>query len=70
MTDRILLLSAVADKTGKSVDTLRWYRHRQLAGYDEGPRMFKLGRTVVAKESDVDAWIEAQYAAAREEARA
>jgi predicted DNA-binding transcriptional regulator AlpA len=26
--------------------------------------MFKLGRNVVAKESDVNAWVESQYAAA------
>jgi predicted DNA-binding transcriptional regulator AlpA len=64
MTDRILRVPEIAAMTGKPVDTIRWFRHRQSAGYDEGPRMFKLGRNVVARESDVNAWIDAQYAAA------
>lgn len=63
MADRILRIVEIAEQTGKSPDTVRWFRHRQSAGYDEGPRMFKLGRHVVAKESDVAAWIESQYAA-------
>lgn len=64
MTDRILRVTEIAAMTGKPVDTIRWYRHRQSAGHNEGPRMFKLGRNVVAKESDVQEWIEAQYAKA------
>jgi predicted DNA-binding transcriptional regulator AlpA len=64
MADRILRVPDIATATGKPIDTIRWYRHRQSAGYDEGPRMFKLGRNVVAKESDVKAWVESQYAAA------
>jgi predicted DNA-binding transcriptional regulator AlpA len=62
MQDRLLRVTDIASRTGKPTDTIRWYRHRQSAGYDEGPRMFKLGRNVVAKESDVEAWIEEQYA--------
>lgn len=64
MPDRILRIPEIAAMTGKPIDTIRWYRHRQTAGHDEGPRMFKLGRSVVAKESDVTAWVERQYAAA------
>ncbi|WP_210441503.1 helix-turn-helix transcriptional regulator [Nocardioides xinjiangensis] len=64
MVDRIVGVPEIAAMTGKPVDTIRWYRHRQTAGYDEGPRMFKLGRNVVAKESDVLAWIDSQYIAA------
>jgi predicted DNA-binding transcriptional regulator AlpA len=60
---RILNVSEIAAMTGKPVDTIRWYRHRQTAGHAEGPPMFKLGRNVVAKESDVVDWIETQYAA-------
>lgn len=63
MADRILGVPEIAAMTGKPVDTIRWYRHRQSAGFHEGPQMFKLGRNVVAKESDVQAWIEEQYAA-------
>lgn len=64
MAERLLRLEEISARTNTPVDTLRWYRHRQLAGYDEGPHMFKLGRSVVAKESDVDAWVEGQYAVA------
>jgi predicted DNA-binding transcriptional regulator AlpA len=63
MADRILRVPDIATATGKPIDTIRWYRHRQTAGFDEGPRMFKLGRNVVAKESDVEAWVAEQYAA-------
>lgn len=63
MTDRLLRVPEIAAMTGKPVATIRWYRHLQTAGHDDGPRMFKLGRAVVAKESDVAAWIEREYAA-------
>jgi predicted DNA-binding transcriptional regulator AlpA len=61
MTDRILKVPEIAAMTSKPVDTIRWYRHRQTAGFNEGPRMFRLGRNVVAKESDVLSWVESQY---------
>nr|WP_158167563.1 helix-turn-helix domain-containing protein [Mycolicibacterium smegmatis] len=35
--------------------TWRWWRHR-----GEGPRSFKLGRTVFYDEADVAAWVERQ----------
>lgn len=54
--DRLLRVPEIAEMTGKPIDTIRWYRHTGA-----GPKMFKLGRHVVAKESDVAAWIEAQY---------
>lgn len=66
MAERLLNVPEIAEMTHKPIDTIRWYRHRQGAGYQEGPKMFKLGRTVVAKESDVLAWIEEQYARAGE----
>jgi prophage regulatory protein len=37
--------------------TWRWWRHR-----GEGPRSFKLGRTVFYDDADVAAWIAAQKA--------
>lgn len=61
MSEQILKIPAISEMTGVPVDTLRWYRHRQTAGYADGPRMFKLGRNVVAKESDVLAWVAKQY---------
>ncbi len=57
-TDRLLTVSEIAERTHLSVDTIRWYRHTGA-----GPRTFRLGRRVFAKESDVNAWIEAQYVA-------
>jgi prophage regulatory protein len=38
--------------------TWRWWRHR-----GEGPRSFKLGRTVFYDEADVATWVESQKAA-------
>ena len=67
--ESILLIREIAARTHKPIDTIRWYRHRQSAGYNEGPRMFKLGRNVVAYESDVTAWIEEQYRATQGHAR-
>lgn len=37
--------------------TWLWWRHR-----GEGPRSFKLGRTVFYDETDVAGWVEAQKA--------
>ena len=39
------------------VGTLRWFRHT-----GEGPKSFKLGRSVRYRKSDVEAWIEEHYA--------
>ena len=40
-----------------SVAALRWHRHMAT-----GPRSFKLGRRVVYRRADIDAWIQAQHA--------
>lgn len=53
MTDRLLTLPEIAEVTRVPIDTLRWYRHQST-----GPKVFRLGRRVVARESDVLAWIE------------
>jgi predicted DNA-binding transcriptional regulator AlpA len=39
------------------VATLRYWRHIGKGG----PKSFKLGNRVAYKQSDVEAWIEAQY---------
>jgi predicted DNA-binding transcriptional regulator AlpA len=52
MGDRILGLEEIAKRTGTPLNTLRYWRHLGL-----GPPTFKLGRRVVAMESDVEAWI-------------
>jgi excisionase family DNA binding protein len=55
MTRTILRLEQIAERTGVSIDTLRWYRHKGI-----GPKTWRLGRRVVAYEDDVDAWLEQQ----------
>lgn len=45
----------LVDEYGIPEGTWRWWRYR-----GEGPRSFKLGRTVFYDAADVAAWIEAQ----------
>jgi predicted DNA-binding transcriptional regulator AlpA len=48
----------LAEQFGIPQSTLRWWRHRR-----EGPRSFKLGRTVFYDDdADVAAWVEAEKA--------
>lgn len=56
--DRLLTLAEVAEATRTPLSTLRYWRHR-----GEGPRTFRLGRRVVAREVDVAQWVEARAAA-------
>ncbi|MEU4287800.1 helix-turn-helix domain-containing protein [Kribbella sp. NPDC026596] len=58
MTDRLLDLPEIANRTRMPEATIRYKRHR-----GELPFTFKLGRKVVAYESELDAWIAAQRAA-------
>jgi predicted DNA-binding transcriptional regulator AlpA len=54
-TDERLTKPAVAVLIGKSVTTLdRWHR------LGLGPKPFKIGRSVVYRRRDVEAWIDAQ----------
>jgi len=53
-----LTIDAVSQLTNVSVATLRYWRHR-----NEGPRSFRLGRRVMYRRTDVNAWLEAQYEA-------
>jgi predicted DNA-binding transcriptional regulator AlpA len=53
--DDLLLLPEVAEITRRSVDTLRWLRHR-----GEGPDGFLMGRRLVFRRSAVQDWIAAQ----------
>lgn len=43
-----------ADYVRLSAETLRYFRQR-----NEGPRWAKLGRRVMYRQQDIDAWIEA-----------
>lgn len=53
--DDLLLLPEVAEITRRSVDTLRWLRHR-----GEGPSGFRMGRRVVFRRGAVMEWIAQQ----------
>ena len=50
----------VSEVTGVPVGTLRYWRHA-----DQGPASFTLGRRVVYRQAEVEAWIEAQERATR-----
>jgi predicted DNA-binding transcriptional regulator AlpA len=50
--DDLLLLPEVAEITRRSVDTLRWLRHK-----GEGPAGFRMGRRLVFRRGAVMEWI-------------
>lgn len=56
--NRILKIDAVADWLNVPPGTLRYWRH-----IGSGPRSAKLGRRVVYRAGDVQAWLDAQFAA-------
>ena len=53
----LLRTAEISDQTGIPVATLRWWRHR-----GEGPRSFKLGKTVFYHADDVAAWVDSEKA--------
>jgi predicted DNA-binding transcriptional regulator AlpA len=53
----LLRTAEMSDQTGIPVATLRWWRHR-----GEGPRSFKLGKTVFYDAEDVAAWVDSEKA--------
>ena len=55
----LMFVEEVGEELRMPVATLRWMRH-----VGTGPKSFKIGRRVVYKRSDVEAWFEDQYAAA------
>lgn len=58
MTDHDLLtIGEAADLVRAPVATLRYWRH-----VGTGPRSFRLGRRVVYKAADLQAWIETKAA--------
>jgi predicted DNA-binding transcriptional regulator AlpA len=58
MAARILTFDEVSERTNIPIATLRWYRAKRI-----GPTTFRLGGRVMARENDVDEWIQAQYLA-------
>lgn len=53
----------VSERTGVPPATLRWWRHKGT-----GPKSFKLSGRVAYFESDVERWLQDQYAASTEQA--
>lgn len=56
--DELLIPTEVSEITRLPPGTLRYMQH-----CGTGPRSFKLGRRVVYRRDDVDAWIATQYSA-------
>lgn len=54
----LLTIAEVSARTRVPVDTLRYWRH--VGGV--GPKSAKVGRRVVYREADVDAWVAEQFA--------
>lgn len=57
MASDLMRIEEVASEYGIAVATLRWWRAR---GRGEGPKSGRLGRRVVYRRSDVEAWVDAQ----------
>lgn len=60
MSSRLLTMEEVAERTRLPLATLRYYR---TLNPRKGPASAKLGRSVVYRESDVEAWIAEQFEA-------
>ena len=58
LDDELLTAADVSARTTIPTGTLKAWRH-----YGGGPRSFKLGRRVLYRRADVDAWLAEQYAA-------
>lgn len=61
MSDPLMTTDEVSEFIRVPAATLRFWRHLG----DRGPRSFRLGRRVLYRRSDVEQWIDAQYAEAR-----
>jgi predicted DNA-binding transcriptional regulator AlpA len=57
MPKAIIPLAEVSVRTGTPVATLRYWRSK-----GGGPRTFRVGRRVMAFESEVDEWLQEQAA--------
>lgn len=54
--DKLLRIDDVAEMTGISANTLRFWRHKGT-----GPPSAKFGRRIVYREAEILAWIDAQF---------
>lgn len=62
--DRLLSTAQLSARIDVEESTLRFWRWD-----NRGPKWFKLGRIVKYKESDVERWLDEQYAKAKAEQR-
>lgn len=53
----LLLMSEVSELTGIPVETLRTWRKNQ-----QGPKAARIGKRVMYRRADVEAWIDQQFA--------
>ncbi|WP_433725747.1 helix-turn-helix transcriptional regulator [Actinoplanes sp. CA-051413] len=64
VVDQLLTTAQAAALLNTPPGTLRWWRHQGT-----GPKAFRLGaRKVMYRRSDLDAWLDGQYAAASDPA--
>lgn len=54
---KLLTLDEAAELVRTPPATLRFWRHKGT-----GPKSFKVGRRVMYREADIEAWIDVQYA--------
>lgn len=59
MSSKLLTIKEVAERYPFTEATWRYWRYR-----NEGPPSARIGRRVVYREADIEAWVEAQFAAA------
>ena len=52
----LMTLEEVAERTKTSINTVRYWRHT-----GQGPKFARIGRRVMARRADVEAWIDAQF---------
>lgn len=54
MTPELMTMQEVAEATRTNIETLRYWRKTET-----GPKSFRMGRRVLYRTSDVNAWIDA-----------
>lgn len=65
--ERLLRVEEVAEWTGVSANTLRYWRALAQGQKPQfiGPPSARFGKRIVYRESDVQAWIDAKFAEAK-----
>lgn len=61
---RYLVTQEVSDELRVPINTLAWWRHM-----GRGPKWFRVGRRVLYRRDDLDAWLAEQYEIGTSESR-